>query len=135
MPLRRLDHLLVLTDDIDGTRDFYDEALGLEPGARPDLEFPGYWLYAGEVPCIHVADRDAYAAHSERLGIPASPTADGTGAVDHIAFVGDDFDEALARLRERGVEPKQNLVPGAGVRQLFFDDPNGVRIEINVMPE
>jgi catechol 2,3-dioxygenase-like lactoylglutathione lyase family enzyme len=135
MPLRRLDHLLVLTDDIDGTRDFYSEALGLEPGDRPALEFPGYWLYAGEVPCVHVADREAYVAHAGRVGIPASPRAEGTGPVDHISFVGDDYDEALAQLRARGVEPKENLVPGAGVRQLFFDDPNGVKIEINVMPD
>ena len=135
MPLTRLDHLLVLTDDIDATRDFYDEALGLELGARPELPFPGYWLYAGEIPCVHVADRDAYAAHAEEVGIPSSPPADGTGPVDHVAFVGDDYDEALARLRERGVEPKENRVPGAGVRQLFFDDPNGVKIEINVMPD
>jgi catechol 2,3-dioxygenase-like lactoylglutathione lyase family enzyme len=134
MSLTRLDHLLVLTDDIDGTRDFYAEALGLAPGSRPELGFAGHWLYAGEVPCVHVADRDDYAAHSERVGIPSSPRAEGTGPVDHVAFVGDDYEEALARLRRRGVEPKQNLVPGAGVRQLFFADPNGVKIEINVMP-
>ena len=24
-------------------------------GFRPDLGFPGYWLYAGDVPCIHIA--------------------------------------------------------------------------------
>jgi len=26
----------------------------------------------------------------------------------------------------------RNTVPGGGPRQLFIDDPNGVRIEINV---
>ena len=25
-----------------------------------------------------------------------------------------------------------NRVPAAGLRQLFFEDPNGVRVEINV---
>ncbi len=58
MPLTRLDHVLVLTEDIEGTRDFYRDALGLEVGDRPPLEFPGYWLYADGVPCVHVADRD-----------------------------------------------------------------------------
>ena len=28
---------------------------------------------------------------------------------------------------------KRNTVPGAGLRQLFCEDPNGVMIEINVM--
>ena len=64
-----LDHFLVLTDDIDGTRDFWCGALDLRVGARPPLEFPGYWLYAGGVPCVHVAERAAFDAHSQRIGI------------------------------------------------------------------
>ena len=43
MSLRQLDHALVLTDDLEGTRAFYCDALGFEVGARPPLEFPGYW--------------------------------------------------------------------------------------------
>jgi catechol 2,3-dioxygenase-like lactoylglutathione lyase family enzyme len=128
MPLTRMEHLLVLTDDIEGTRDFYCRALGLEVGERPPLEFPGHWLYVEGVPCIHVADREAYTAHSERLGIPASPE-----AVDHVAFNGDDYEEAVARLEREGVEASTNAVPGAGLRQLFLEDPNGLKIEINVM--
>ena len=128
MPLTRMEHLLVLTDDIEGTKDFYCRALGLEVGARPPLEFPGHWLYVEGVPCIHVADRDAYTAHSERLGIPASPD-----AVDHVAFNGNDYAEAVARLEREGVEATTNAVPGAGLRQLFLEDPNGLKIEINVM--
>src|SRR5215218_10913014 len=72
MALTKLEHVLVLTEDIEATRDFYRDALGLEQGERPPLEFPGYWLYAGGVPCVHVAERAAYEAHSESIGIPAS---------------------------------------------------------------
>jgi catechol 2,3-dioxygenase-like lactoylglutathione lyase family enzyme len=134
MPLRKLEHVLVLTKDIDETRDFYRDALGLEVGDRPPLEFPGYWLYADGVPCVHVADRAAYTAHSEATGVPASPPAEGTGALDHLAFSGDDHDDAVARLERTGVDARRNTVPGIGMRQLFFEDPNGVKIEINVMP-
>jgi catechol 2,3-dioxygenase-like lactoylglutathione lyase family enzyme len=129
MSVTALDHLLVLTDDIDTTRDFYCRALGLRVGERPPLEFSGYWLYSGEVACVHVADRGEFAAHSDRVGIPASPD-----AVDHIAFSGEDYEEALARLRREGVEPATNEVPAVGLRQLFLEDPNGLKIEINVMP-
>jgi catechol 2,3-dioxygenase-like lactoylglutathione lyase family enzyme len=128
MPLTSMEHLLVLTEDIDGTRDFYRRALGLEVGERPPLEFPGYWLYLGSVPCVHVADRRAYAEHSQRVGVPASPD-----AVDHIAFTADNYEEAASRLEREGVEATPNMVPGAGLRQLFFEDPNGLKIEINVM--
>jgi catechol 2,3-dioxygenase-like lactoylglutathione lyase family enzyme len=123
-----MEHLLVLTDDIDETRDFYSSALGLVVGERPPLEFPGYWLYAGDVPCVHVADRTAYTAHSKRVGIPASPE-----AVDHVAFSGRDYEEAIGRLERAGVEVATNTVPDVGLRQLFFEDPNGLKIEINVM--
>jgi catechol 2,3-dioxygenase-like lactoylglutathione lyase family enzyme len=127
MTISGLQHLLVLTDDIDATRDFWCDALGLEVGARPQLEFPGYWLYSNGVPCIHVAERAAYASHSERIGIPASRE-----AVDHVAFDGEDYDAVVERLELRGVGARRNEVPGAGVRQLFIEDPNGVKIEINV---
>ena len=45
MPLHRLDHVLVLTDDLEATKAFYCDVLGFEVGERPPLEFPGYWLY------------------------------------------------------------------------------------------
>jgi len=122
-----LDHLLVLTDDIDATRDFWCAALGLDVGDRPPLEFPGYWLYGAEGPCVHVAERAAYEAHSDSIGIPASEL-----PVDHVAFGAEGYDEVVARLRIRGIEAAANEVPGAGLRQLFIQDPNGVKVEINV---
>jgi catechol 2,3-dioxygenase-like lactoylglutathione lyase family enzyme len=126
MPLRRLDHLLVLTDDLEGTKDFYCDALGLAVGERPPLEFPGYWLYLDGVPCLHVAERGPYEAHAAGLGLRTGP------AVDHVAFAGAGYDELLARLKAAGVEATTNEVPAAGLRQLFLTDPNGVRVEVNV---
>jgi catechol 2,3-dioxygenase-like lactoylglutathione lyase family enzyme len=55
--------------------------------------------------------------------------------VDHIAFNGSDYDEVINRLERHGVKAGQNTVPGVGLRQLFFEDPNGVKIEINIMPK
>jgi catechol 2,3-dioxygenase-like lactoylglutathione lyase family enzyme len=122
----RLDHLLVLTDEIDATRDFWCEVLDLEVGERPPLEFPGYWLYGGGVPCVHVAERAAYVAHSQRIGIPAA-----TGPVEHVAFDAEDYDSTASRIERGGIEASSNAVPGV-MRQLFVEDPNGVKIEINV---
>jgi catechol 2,3-dioxygenase-like lactoylglutathione lyase family enzyme len=121
-----LDHFLVLTDDIDATRDFWCDALGLEVGERPPLEFPGYWLYADGRPCVHVAERSAYVAHSGRVGIPAA-----TGPVEHVAFDDGDLDAVVERLRRGRIPAAQNEVPGV-MRQFFVHDPNGVKIEINV---
>ncbi len=125
--LRRLEHLLVLTGDLEATRAFYCDILGLELGERPPLEFPGYWLYLDGEPCVHIAERAPYEAHAATLGLPAQDA-----AVDHIAFAAGDHGELAARLEAAGIDAVANDVPAAGLRQLFFTDPNGVRIELNV---
>ena len=81
MALRNLNHVLVLVEDLDATRDFYVEVLGLEVGERPPFAFPGYWLYLDEQAVIHLASKDR-AGNGKREGAGA----DGTGAIDHIAF-------------------------------------------------
>ena len=133
MPLTKMEHYLVLSDDIDKTRDFYCQVLGMEEGFRPPLPFPGYWLYVGDTPCIHIGEWETYTKHSESIGIPVSKRAKGMGPVDHIAFNGNDFDEIKNRLDKYNIESALNIVPNVGLRQLFLQDPNGVKIEINVM--
>jgi catechol 2,3-dioxygenase-like lactoylglutathione lyase family enzyme len=135
-----LEHVLVLSDDIDATRDFYTDIVGLRAGDRPPLVFPGYWLYAGHdgAACLHIADRVAYRTHAAGLGLGAGPGA-GTGGhsdptpagVDHIAFDADDYDELQRRVARGGLRAVRNTVPG-GPRQLFVTDPNDVLVEINV---
>jgi catechol 2,3-dioxygenase-like lactoylglutathione lyase family enzyme len=132
MPLTKLEHYLVLTDDMEATRDFYVQALGMHVGFRPPLAFPGYWVYVGDTPCIHIAEWKSYTAHSNQKGIEVSRRADGTGPVDHIAFNAHDYDEVVGRLERFGVKARRNEQPGGLLRQLFLQDPNGVKIEINV---
>ncbi|MFL5862585.1 MAG: VOC family protein [Solirubrobacteraceae bacterium] len=140
-----LEHVLVLSDDIEAAREFYERAVGLRTGDRPPLEFAGYWLYAGDSPCLHIADRGSYAAHARTLGLsvgdPSAGPADagrgpapgpGPGPVDHVAFSASDYDAVTQRLARAGIEAVLNDVPGGGPRQFFFDDPHGLRVEINV---
>jgi catechol 2,3-dioxygenase-like lactoylglutathione lyase family enzyme len=126
-----MEHYLVLSDDIDETKDFYCSALGMREGFRPELEFPGYWLYLGDTPCIHIAEWKTYAAWTKEVGIPISAKAAGTGPVDHIAFNASGFAEMRARLVERGLALSENLLDDIGLKQLFLYDPNGVAIELN----
>jgi catechol 2,3-dioxygenase-like lactoylglutathione lyase family enzyme len=132
MPLTKIEHYLVLTDDLEATRDFYVQVLGMHAGTRPPLGFPGYWVYVGDTPCIHIAEWKTYTAHSLGKGIPVSTRAEGTGPVDHIAFHGHDYDEIVARLEKHGTAFIRNDRPNGTLRQLFLQDPNGVKIEINV---
>jgi catechol 2,3-dioxygenase-like lactoylglutathione lyase family enzyme len=125
MPPPRLQHVLVLTDDLEATEAFYCDVLGLEAGERPLLPFPGYWLYADGIACVHVAERGPYDAHAASVGLPAKAS-----PVDHVAFEAHGYEELVGRLGAAGVEVTVNH-SAAGI-QLFFDDPNGARIELVV---
>ena len=48
-----------------------------------------------------------------------------------MAFNADDYEGVVARLERRRHRRRPQRVPGV-MRQLFVEDPNGVKIEINV---
>ena len=90
MPLHGLNHYTIRPADLERTKAFYADLLGLEVGERPPLPFPGYWLYSGGAPTVHLIgprERDAH--------LPREPGA--TGLLDHIAF----SCTGLAEMRER----------------------------------
>jgi catechol 2,3-dioxygenase-like lactoylglutathione lyase family enzyme len=131
MSVTGMEHVLVLSDDIEATREFYCHVVGLSVGERPPLDFPGYWLYAGATPCLHIAERRPYLTHAAWIGLTTPHEPPGPGPVDHIAFAASDYESASARIERSGCAAVRNHVPG-GPLQLFIDDPNGVRVEINV---
>lgn len=129
--MRKMEHFLVLTHDIEKTKDFYCEGLGMKVGFRPELEFPGYWIYLGEVPVVHIAEHAAYIDWTAEVGIPISSGPPGTGALDHIAFNCEDYDAVKRSLQSKGFELSSNELPEIRLRQIFLADPNGLGIELN----
>lgn len=132
MPLTKIDHYLVQTDDIEKTADWYEKALGLERGSTPDFKFPVVWMYIGDSPVVHITQGGENISKNRMayLGQQSTET-HGSGAVDHIAFHATGLREMMARLRERGEDFKERQVDDAGLYQLFLFDPNGVKIELN----
>jgi len=126
-----MEHYLVMTNDIEATRDFYEEVLGFSVGFRADLGFAGYWLYLNEVPVIHIAEWNSYTEHSLKQGIPVTTPAESTGVFDHIAFNGTNAPEMIARLTRLNIPFHRNDVPLVNLIQLFLKDPNGLKIELN----
>ena len=121
MPVAGMNHFTVLTSDLDACKRFYMELLGLEPGFRPDLGFPGVWLYAGGQAVLHViAGRP----------LPADPR----GVLDHMAFTATDLPGTVAKLKARQIAYDLRRQDQSGTWQLFCFDPNGARVELDFDP-
>jgi hypothetical protein len=55
----------------------------------------------------------------------------GGGAIDHIAFACDDYEETVKKLRNRRLAYRENYVASLKLKQVFVNDPNGVTLELN----
>ena len=50
---------------------------------------------------------------------------------DHVAFTAHDYDGMCQRLAKLGISFREQRVAATSIRQLFFQDPNNVSIELN----
>ena len=135
MPLTHIEHFLVASDDIDATRDWYARVLGMRSGPHPDFGFPVHWMYLGEVDVVHIGPSAKGAGENQKkyLGRTSGKSAqeDGTGAIDHIAFRASGLRAMMAHLEEEKISFTRRRANGQALFQLFFDDPNGIKIELN----
>jgi catechol 2,3-dioxygenase-like lactoylglutathione lyase family enzyme len=133
MPLSHIEHFLVAADDIDATRDWYARVLGMTSGPHPDFGFPVHWMYLGGVDVVHIGPSANMAGEIQKkyLGRTSQGGAQGTGAIDHIAFRATGLKDMLRHLRAEGIAFSQRRANGQALFQLFFHDPNGIKIELN----
>ena len=89
---------------------------------RPDLDFPGCWLYCGDGPVGQLLPR--------ANAIGGGPSHD-TGSFDHFAFLATDVAAIKATLEKKGVKYRENHIASPAIDQLFFPDNNNVMVELN----
>ena len=145
MEIKRIDHYSIRTLDVEASRRFYTEIIGLKVGPRPPFDFPGVWLYKGEPPAdlynpennygmVHVMGVDRYnpqALIDYMGGADPDTQKDSTGALDHIALAVTGRAVMLERCRRGNVGFFERTVPALGLHQVFVKDPSGVTIELN----
>ena len=133
MGLSHIEHFLVAADDIDATRDWYARVLGMRSGPHPDFGFPVHWMYVGDVDVVHIGPsaRKAGEIQKKYLGRTSADAGAGTGAIDHIAFRATGLAQMIAHLKAQNVPFTQRRANGQALFQLFFHDPNGIKIELN----
>ena len=114
-----MNHFTITAEDEAKTLAFYVDLLGLTVGPRPDLGFPGAWLYAGGPQAVlHM-----YFGRAMPVGR--------IGVIDHMAFTASDLKTVKARFDERAIPYDLRRQVGAGTWQLFCHDPNGAKVELD----
>ena len=126
-----LHHVSIVTRDLDRSRAFYTDVIGLRQIPRPNFRTPGIWLQAGTL-AVHLI-------HWPQGHFRATPVVDAADA--HFALSVDDFDATLANLAAHGFredavsgDPMQILTSrhgAAGFAQAFILDPDWNIVELN----
>lgn len=129
MPANGIDHVNILTDDLDATAQFYEGLLGLTRSDNLTIGagFKGAWMRDGQGNAIvHLVWKDP-AADRYSGYVPGGST----NALHHVAFRCSDFDKMLAYIEESGLAFRLNEMEHMGLRQIFLTDPNAVNLELN----
>lgn len=117
-----MNHFTVIAEDPAATLDFYVGMLGFTVGERPDLGFPGAWLYAGGPNAILHMYFDR-AVPSQRNGL-----------IDHMAFSAKDLRAVKKRFDDSATPYVLRQQVGSGTWQLFCNDPSGAKVELDFDP-
>jgi catechol 2,3-dioxygenase-like lactoylglutathione lyase family enzyme len=137
MAIVKPSHYSIRTADLEKSQRFYTDVLQLRVGFRPPFNFPGVWLYPdqdeSEFGVVHLIGVDPRSRDGLRdyLGERPIEALQGSGAVDHIAFLATDWPRTRHRFDALDVSYDEQLVPSLGLRQVFLIDPSGVTIELN----
>lgn len=116
MELRGVHHVSLNIDDLEASKAFYTDVLGLNLLARPDAEIsvPGAWLGLPDGRELHLLVNDL-------------PEAKG----QHFAFEVESVDSAVSHLSSKGIKTSEPRVMKGVCRQTFCSDPSGNLIEFN----
>jgi len=135
MPVTSLNHYLIVSRNLERSKKFYETVLGLELADRPDFGFPGYWLKTGDNICVHLASQDPNQVRDQFLLKKHPKGTNGSGSVDHIAFLAQNPEAVRDRIKQNKVEMHVRSFPDAKLFQIFLKDPDDVTIELNFLGE
>jgi catechol 2,3-dioxygenase-like lactoylglutathione lyase family enzyme len=142
MGVRYIEHILIMTNEPEKTRDWWRDTLGLVDGETPKFGFPVYWLFAGDIDVIHIAQphyskhQDTYISAPDKSQKHISSYGDygptGSGRIDHVCLNCENLQEMIDRLQARGIEFNERQAYEGRLYQLFMVEPiNGIKVELN----
>jgi len=115
-----IDHHSVIIQDVEKSRHFYADILGLEIDAnRPDLSFDGLWVKVGKQQAIHclcLQNPDSVDNRPEHGGRDR-----------HVCLVVSDMNTLIDTLEQHYIDYTRSK---SGRQAIFFRDPDGNAIEV-----
>lgn len=124
--VKRIDHVTFVVQDMERSRAFYVDLLGMQEVPRPGFRFPGLWFQAGTTQ-IHLIGEHP---ESGPAGV-FLPEECELSRTRHVAFEVDNALQAAEVLQAQGVPivagPKQRP---DGPTQLYIFDPDQNLIEL-----
>ena len=138
MKIKKLDHVSIATDQLEDTKKFYCDLLGLKVGHRPKLKSSGYWLYSGEEAIIHLVETgsnlDQEFAFSDdkktdrSLEHPDINDLSETGMDDHIAMTVKESAGLVKHMQESDVKYWDRLIADRKLYQILFKNASKKKI-------
>ena len=120
-----LHHISLYVRDVDASAAFYADVLGLQEIPKRVAMSPIRWFIIDGFRTIHLIGSDPEAERPRPFST-------------HVALATTEFETALARLEQHGVtyvnlahEPMGITRRPDGIRQVYFQDPDGHWLEIN----
>ncbi len=129
--VKTLDHVTLVVKDLDKSRRFYVDVLGMRETRRPAFSFEGLWFQAGTTQ-IHLIKEYAGSGPAGNLVAAERRTA----RTHHFAFEVDDAEATIAWLKKCEVKILDGPKPRPdGYMQVFVEDPDGHVVELCSMPK
>lgn len=114
-----MDHHSVIIQDVERSRHFYEDILGLEVDKnRPDMSFEGLWLKVGDqaIHCLCLKNPDPQEGRPEHGGRDR-----------HVCLTGSDINALIDTLEQHYIDYTRSK---SGRQAIFFRDPDGNAIEV-----
>src|SRR5262249_33478612 len=124
--VKSIDHVTLVVKELEPSRRFYVDILGMRQVPRPAFSFDGLWFQAGKTQIHLILEFSGSGPAGSLLPAPLR-----SARTQHLAFEVADANAALARLQElrvpivAGVRPRPD-----GYLQAFVTDPDGHVIEL-----
>tara|TARA_Y100000588_G_C13551168_1_gene626263 strand:+ start:167 stop:547 length:381 start_codon:yes stop_codon:yes gene_type:complete len=115
--LKNIDHITILTDNLNSTINFYTKILDLKTADwRPRFSFSGAWLAIDNNAIIHLIEVKKMPSNS--------------GNIDHFALQGKNIKQFKRKLKKQKTRFYEKVTPDNTIQQIFITDPNNIKIEI-----